>query len=249
MPAPRPGGARFVQRQFLHLMSDDLRTIGTALRRAIPQLRFVLLPELVDREATRAAGLYDQRKGRKRPVIATPPSSWIIRYADDLNCPDDRFQFPAWLEPANWNPDWRQNKDGQPYLANDPETLFYFTPCRIYAWGWNGMAAAAPPGCEADQYLFLAEGSFSGVYYPWEPEKERMLRRVRRIFDKHTTNKCCSIEPETLKPKHISTKGALERIGLRAAAWAMEHPRHFLGRDLTKPIEWAEKYPNGWHAD
>jgi hypothetical protein len=38
-------------------------------------------------------------------------------------------------------------------------------------------------------------------------------------------------------------------IGPQAAAWAMEHPRHLLGRAMLKPIEWAEKYPRGWQRD
>lgn len=221
--------------------------IGRALRAAIPQLRFVMIPELVDWKATKEAGLLNQGHSGDGPVIATPEDSWIISYTDDLNCIDDRYDFPAWLEPENWRAQWKKNALGHPCLENAPDKLFRFAPCRIYAWPWNNMGGEPPRGYAPNQYLFLAEGSFSGVYYPWEPEKEALLRRVRRVFDKHTTNQCCTVEIETLKPEYVSTKGAEDRIGPAASAWAMAHPRHFLGRDMLKPIEWAAKYPNGWH--
>lgn len=111
------------------------------------------------------------------------------------------------------------------------------------------MAGPGPSGRGSDEYLMLLEGQSYGVYYPWETEKLSFLRRVRRIFAMHTSNSCCAVDPVTMRPRMISTKGGMNRIGPHAAAWAMAHPRHFLGRDFAKPIEWMDKYPNGWKPD
>lgn len=246
MPAPRAGGARFVKRQFLYLMPADWRVVAAALRAAMPQMRFVLYPQLIDWKATTESGLSKQWRAGFKPVVAVPESSWKIEYIEDLNGPDDGRELIVWLEPENWKPQWEKGRDGYPYMPNHPNFSFQVRPCRSYAWPWNNMAADPPPGLAPDQYLFLSEGSFYGVYYPGDSEMASFLRRVRRIFDKHTTNQCCSIEPETLRPKFVSTTGAEDRIGAAAALWAMAHPRHFLGRDMLKPIEWAQRYPNGW---
>jgi hypothetical protein len=247
MPAPRAGGARFISRQFLYLMPADLREVSAALQIAMPQLRFVLYPELIDWKATRESGLSKRWRSGFKPVVAVPEASWKIEYINDLNGPDDGRTLYAWLEPANWEPNWEKGSDGFPYLPNRPKLRFEFRVCRTYASLWSNMAGSAPPGLEPDHYLYLVEGRFEGVYYPSEHEKKTFLQRVRRIIDKHTTNQCCSTEPTTLKPVYVSTKGAEDRIGPAAAAWAMAHPRHFLGRDMLKPVEWAEKYPDGWN--
>lgn len=228
MPAPRAGGARFVSRQFLYLMPADLRELALILRAASPKLRMVV------------SGF--------GPKVVIPELTGVITYVEDIDCPDDRFRFAVWLEPENWKPEWRRDTNNAPYLTG-PELSLRLRPCSVYPSPWTNMAGEAPRGRAANEYLFLDEGRLEGVYYPRETEKEAFLRRVRRIFDKYTTNRCCTVEPETLKPKFISTKGAMDRIGAHAAAWSMAHPRHFLGRNLTKPIEWAQKCPEGWRPD
>jgi hypothetical protein len=249
MPSRREGGARFISRQYLYLMREDLRAIAASLVAAFPRLRFLRFPTLIDWEATNASLAYQEawRAGRyEHPVIATPESSWNIEYFETLGGTDGKIGHDVWVEPPNWSPLWEKNRCGLPGLVNQPPLHFSFGPSTIYAQGWTKMAGDAPPGYEPNQYLELAEGEFQGVYYPWEPEQLSFLRRIRRIFDKHTTNHRCTVEPETLRPKFILIKGGWARIGPRAAAWAMAHPRHFLGRYFEKPIEWAEKYPHGW---
>jgi hypothetical protein len=248
MPSPRAGGARFIHREFLYLTKEDLAEIDSALLAAFPRLRFVHRPDLIDHEATKASAAYREARQRTRwpdvPVISKPESEWKLTYYEGLHTVDE-FRVGAWVEPENWLPVWEKNSRGYPGIANPPALNFDYRPSRIHSVRSKTLAGVPLPGCGPDEYQWMQEADFQGVYYPWESEQLSFLRRVRRTFDKHTTNKCVTVDFETLKPKYVSLKGAMDRIGRHAAAWAM-HPRRLLGRDQTKPIEWAERYPNGW---
>lgn len=250
MPSRREGGARFVAHQFLYLLPEDVRAIEATLKAAFPGLRFVRYPELVDWRATEADPAYQAARRAQRmdyPVIASPPSTWNFEYFDNMGGPGGNTGCYVWVEPPGWSPDWEKNRAGWPELVNKPERHFHFSAGNVCDGRWTQMAGPAPTGCGHNGYLMLLESRLEGVYYPWEQEKFSFLRRVRRIFLKHTSNDCCSVDPATLRPTLIEARGSWNRIGPHAAAWAMAHPRHFLGRDLIKPIAWAERYPDGWN--
>jgi hypothetical protein len=209
-------------------MPADLRELAVILRAVSPNLRIVV------------SGFASKN--------AVPDLSGFIRYVDDIECPDDRYRYMVLLKPDDWAPEWGFTTNGDAILWG-PELSLRLAPCFIARRPWETMAGPAPPGCAPDYYLLLIEGRLEGFYYPWEENKKRFLYRVRRIFDKYAANRFCRVDPERLKPRFVSLKGDMDRIGPYAAAWAMAHPRHFLGYDFTKPVEWAEKYPEGWRPD
>ena len=252
MPSRREGGARFVAFQFLYLLPDDVRAIEEALEARFPGLRYVRYPNLVDWRATEADPAYQAARRAQRmdyPVIASPPSTWNFEYFESMAGPGGNTGCDVWVEPVGWSPEWEKSRSGWPELVNKPVRHFHFSAARSCDAKWPGMAGPAPPDRGRDEYLMLLEGQFQGVYYPWEKETLSFLRRVRRIFAKHTSNVCCLVDPVTMRPRWVEAQGSWNRIGPHAAAWAMAHPRHFLGRDFIKPIAWTEKYPDGWRED
>ncbi len=86
-------------------------------------------------------------------------------------------------------------------------------------------------GCAMD------DGRWVGGFYPWQEDRQRFLKRARRIFERVTTNQYSVVDPETLEVERRSFKGDVIRIGAGALAWARAHPRHFLYRSM-KPIDW-----------
>lgn len=257
--ARNPYKQRTIGRTDIFVTPADWRDISASLKEEFPAMRFVHDPSFknIDREDFERV-LHRMRPGWTIPhwnapreeVVAEPQPSWRVRYCEAIEAdPDGGGAFTrgwtyAWIEPKRWKPIWGIDLFlGEPTLMNTPRR-FYFMIRHGDFW-LKGSHASHDAICAQtdDQIVYLRDSSWNGAYCPGEDAERKFLSRVRRIFDRFTTNALALVDYATGEVISRSKSGSMERVGLHALAWARAHPGHRIGdgrddRNYFKPIDW-----------
>ena len=237
---------RFIGKQLILLAPSDLREFSEALRREFPEICFYVFRDRGE------VGRMDSYGPRTSPPDATaigiqaaPEEAGVdqltptrLVYFDTLADCDDWRSCWVKLNPPDWTPIWERNADGEWIATNSHDVPdFEFRFSKFLSKGRRGVFRTELHAESDGEEVVMDRGSWSGGFYPWEEDRQKFLKRVRRIFDRMTTNQYSVVDPTTLEVTHRSLKGDMIRIGEGALAWSRAHPRHFLFRSM-KPIDW-----------
>lgn len=250
---------RTVGRTNVYVTPADWRDISAALKSAFPAIRFVHAPSFknIDWDEFKLAlqrvrpGWTEPHWSAPREIVAIEPQpSWQVRYCDAIE-PDPDNGVPlyegnsyAWIEPKRWKPIWGIDLCfGTPTIMNRPRSLYLMIRHGRFS-ARKKRASYEPIFAQADADIaYLGDCNWNGAYCPGENAERRNLWRVRRIFDRFTTNALARVDYETGKVISRDERGGIERVGFHALEWVRAHPGHRIGddtgdRSYIKPIDW-----------
>ncbi len=244
-PIPRAYG--FIGKQLVLLAPTDLREFSVALRREFPEIRFYVFRRRgeigridsfgpptspPDATATRIQAVPEE-------AVQDPLTPTRLVYFDTLAECDDWGECNVELMPPDWTPNWERSSDGKWLTTNHGSWPgFHFLYSKFRSNRRRGVFRTELHAGSDDEEIVMDDGSWAGGFYPWEDDRQRFLKRARRIFERMTTNQYSIVDRDTFVVKDRIFKGSDIRIGAGALAWARAHPRHFLYRSM-KPIDWS----------
>ncbi len=230
-------------KHFINLAPADAEEFSAAVREAFPNIAFIdanYSRKVVDWDATLESKAYRtsmRNPGAMEIVVAKPRQEWIVTHYEGLHVPGN-WQVQAWLEPPGWVPDWYQHPiSNWPEVRNAPVTLFRYQRPEFRTTRVQGPFHDPPEIEEEGERIRLCHGALLASWDKGDRERQRQVGKVWRVFEKLSTNKYSTVDPDTFEIISRVEKRGWNWIGFHALEWASQHPRHFIGDDM-KPVDW-----------
>lgn len=184
-------------------VAEDRLRIVDNLRKAFPRIRFMVEPSSDANEM-----------GPNRPGPISQIDETTLAEATLRGC----YAYEA---PEDWEPIWEPSQSGHGWhCANWPRFVMEMPSIKEAAPNtWERTDAHDDSKGYFVDVLSMPELCWFGLYSKGDDEARRWLQRFVRVVKRGMTNRICTIDPDTGRPRSVSPKGDLYWHAPGAIAW------------------------------